>query len=1067
MKKVISLIMSICMVVGMLPFTAYAANSTPEVSLDEFSERLQELQAEYDNDNMFSEITIENGKELCHIDGEEYPVSNDLETTASVCENDLSVSQSAVEQFCDLPETAFYSERDTSLDKQDLEDLGFEVDIKNDKAVLTQPYQTERLIVKSKYDINPLDSVAIVEGYDDLHIVQFDNRESAKQAEEYYNNQKLIEYAEPDLVMSTADYEFSIEQSDITSSNISFGEHLSWGSDTIGVDDYVDYLGNIDELPDITVAIIDTGVDLDHEFLNNRIIETGINYSSTGMNNSEDDDEGHGTHVAGIIADNTTDNVKLKAYKALNNDGSGALSDVVLAIYQAIEDGAKVINMSLSAKGSVDSMTQAIQNAVSHNITVCVAAGNSGKDASKYTPASVSECITVAAIDAYDSKPYWSNWGDMVDIVAPGVSIYSTYNDGGYTEMSGTSMACPFVAAASALMLSKDITLTPEKICSSFEDNGRKWTESTTNGLNGKLALYIGTITDFNNERTSLPVFSIKGGRYSDKISLELNCDDKDAKIYYTTDGSRASEFNGTLYTEPIIIDKVTRVQAVAYSSNRLKSLQAFENYYITSTDPIENFVIDSDGTIIEYNGNNGYLTIPDKINGITVTGLGDSLFKLKSFLVMVKIPDSVKYIGNDCFRTCRNLKSVEFNNVESIGNNAFRTDYALVDINLKNVSQIGDYAFYYCKSLLDFVNDKIEVINKLAFYQCNSMLYIDLPNVKEICQSGFDCCVSVESINIPNVEILGISALSNLRSISELNLPNLRTLKTDNQGKSSAFAFCTRLEVISLQSFDNEIPKSCFENCNILKNIYIPNTISICDEALYIYENSLTIFAPKLKTLGKIIDATVNHKNVNVFLFIEKDFNSNTSFSNNFTIHIIAPSGSYAEQYAKGNGYKFIPSDCRAVADDNKDVAEGINTRAKGKSICTSVAGLRFGFDWTAIPEIENLATDIEYGFVYSQKGIEDLSVDKVDNKNIRLAEAKNRVTNGGITSFNLVISNIPKSYYDRMITARAYVCIDGMYFYSNVQTGSFSEVAKLILADNNIDQNTKNKVQNLLKEA
>lgn len=181
----------------MIPFSAYAANITPEISLDEFTKQLQELQGEYD-DNYLSEITIEDGKEFCHIDGEEFPVSFDGETSAVVTENDFEIPLSAIEPFVELPETSTYSldtenYDDITVDKETAEALGLYVDIEDDKAVFTQPYQTERLIVKSKYNINPLDSVAMVEGYNDLHIVQFDNQESTKQAEEYYNNQIFVE----------------------------------------------------------------------------------------------------------------------------------------------------------------------------------------------------------------------------------------------------------------------------------------------------------------------------------------------------------------------------------------------------------------------------------------------------------------------------------------------------------------------------------------------------------------------------------------------------------------------------------------------------------------------------------------------------------------------------------------------------------------------------------------------------------------------------------------------------------------------------------------------------------
>jgi len=179
-----------------------------------------------------------------------------------------------------------------------------------------------------------------------------------------------------------------------------------------------------------------------------------------------------------------------------------------------------------------------------------------------------------------------------------------------------------------------------------------------------------------------------------------------------------------------------------------------------------------------------------------------------------------------------------------------------------------------------------------------------------------------------------------------------------------------------------------------------------------------------------------------------------------NPNLTIVAPEDSYAAKWAMERGVNYIPSDYR---DESMDAPA--NVTDLGRSICVTVAGLRFGFTWNNLDEIENLATNIEYGFIYSQKGAEDLTVENVDGVNVRQTEAVNRIDNGKSTSFNLVIANIPNAYLDREITARAYVCIDGMYFYSNIQKGSFSEVANLVLADDEIDQNTKNAVKNLLE--
>ncbi len=960
MKKVLSIILSICVLFAGLPIMSLALASTPEISFEKFSAQLQEIQAEYD-DYYFSEITIENDSEFYYVDGEENILTDTTDDVveAVVSSDDFEFPFSAIADYCELPETSIYSLNDENceditINKETAEALGFEVDIEDDKAVLTQPYQTERLIVKSKYDINPLDSVAIVEGYNDLHIVQFDNQESAKQAEEYYNNQKLIEYAEPDLVMSTMDIDYTVEASAVTSSSITYDNHLSWGSESIGVDDYIDYLGEISELPEIVVGIIDTGVDIDHEFLKDRIIETGFNLSDSGTANSEDDDNGHGSHVAGIVTDNTTDNVKIKAFKCLDENGSGNLSDVVLAIDAAVQNGVDVINMSLGSKGSSSSMEKAINNAVSKGITVCVSAGNSSADASKYTPACVDSCITVAAISLYNQKPYWSNWGSKVDLVAPGVEIYSTYKNNTYDTLSGTSMASPFVAAASAMILSKDCNYNANEVCSVLEDNGRIWYKESASqyidGLYGKKAVYIGTVTDFNKDRTLMPKFSFESGKYSDNIALEITCEDENAEIYYTLDGSRASQDTGILYTEPVIIDKVTSVHAVAYAPDKLKSLQIVAEYYITYTDDEGKFEIDSDGLITAYNGTNNYLTIPDTIAGITVTGIGAYVFN-RSDIIMIKFPDSLTYVGDHAFYFARYLYSVIANNIQYIGPYGFSRCTKLAEIDLTNAEIIETYGCHDLKALNSFYNDKLTTIEECAFYQCNYLINIDIPNVKKIENGAFRNCYRLEELNAPNVESIGASAFYYCSHIETIDLPQLTSMG------NNSFYLTKSLKNLNIPNCYGDIPKSAFRSsgieninlkgitsvgdtafynskiktiilnnavsigeeafskCNYLETVYIPNAVEIKSQTFNETTNVKIIFAPSLETTPSLPNCD------DVTIYLSDSSTQLPATSGNYTYNIIAPSGSYAEQWAKDNGHTFLPSEScyySGVEDEN-----------------------------------------------------------------------------------------------------------------------------------------------------
>lgn len=1061
MKKVISLIMSICMVITGLPMVVYAQNSTPEISLSEFSNQLRELQAEYDK-NYVSEITFENGSEFYHIDGEAFPFSSDGDVNAEITDDDFEIPLSAIADYCDIPEISTYSLNDETceditIDKETVENLGFEVEIEDDKALLTQPYQTERLIVKSKYDINPLDSIAIVEGYNDLHIVQFDNQESAKQAQEYYNNQKLIEYAEQDLVVSTLDYDDVEENNigEITGTN--YGNHLSWGSEEIGVDDYIDYLGDINTLPEIVVGIIDTGIDLDHEFIKDRIIETNYNTSSSGTENCEDDDKGHGTHVAGIVVDNTTANIKIKGYKVLSSTGTGTVGNAALAVDYAVADGVNIINMSLGAKGTSKTMENAVNTATEAGVTVCVSAGNSGADASKYCPAGIENCLTVMAYgkdgDTY-LRPYWTNWGNVVDFAAPGVSIYSTYLGNNYETLSGTSMASPFVAAASAMLLSKDPDLIADEICTILEENGKKMKDK----YDDFLFVYIAEITEYNQNRTIAPKFSMESGWYSDSVTVELSCSEENAEIYYTLDGSRASKANGILYTEPIVIDKVTRVHACAYSGDKLKSLQSIANYYITVTDPDENFVIDTNGIITEYNGTSKYLTIPDTIAGITVTGIGSKVFT-SSGIIMIKFPDTLTYVGDKAFYQCESLQSVYCNNLKSVGKWAFRLCRKLDTIDLTQLEEVDEYSFGTCRSIPALYNDKLKTIKKCAFNGLQGAINVDLPNVTIVEYWGLRGLYNAEYINLPKVEILGGGALASAFVAETLNLPELKTIEF-SQSTTGCFASMQCLKEFFAPKL-TKLVNDDFYGCHSLEMLYIPNVTEINGGRTFYNCNAVKIlFAPNLETSL----ALPNYSN-NVNLYLSASCTQLPNTNGDYTYNIIAPINSYAEQWANENGHTFIPSDYR-----NSSIENPINVEDKGRSIRVTNAGLRFGFSWDAIPEIENLATDIEYGFVYHYNydnlsyGSDELTVDNVGTDNIKMKKAVNLDSSENTTSFNLVFTNIPDANQKTNISARAYVCIDGMYFYSNTLNGSYSEIANLVLNDNEIDEEIKNSIRNTL---
>jgi subtilisin family serine protease len=247
---------------------------------------------------------------------------------------------------------------------------------------------------------------------------------------------------------------------------------LPWGIDKIDADVSSTLAGNgSGAIANVNAYVIDTGLDTSHTDLN---IVGHVNFAG-GRNK---DCNGHGTHVGGTIAarDNTQDVVgvapgaPLTGVKVLGCNGSGSTSGVIKGIDWVTANAAKpaVANMSLGG-GASSSLDQAVRNSANSGVFYALAAGNSGADACSSSPARAGAgtnngILTVAATDSADKEASWSNYGNCVDIWAPGVSILSTRRGGGTTTLSGTSMASPHGAGGGALYLSGHTSDSPATV---------------------------------------------------------------------------------------------------------------------------------------------------------------------------------------------------------------------------------------------------------------------------------------------------------------------------------------------------------------------------------------------------------------------------------------------------------------------------------------------------------------------------------------------------------------------------------------------------------------------------
>jgi subtilisin family serine protease len=252
---------------------------------------------------------------------------------------------------------------------------------------------------------------------------------------------------------------------------------LPWGVDKIDADVSSTRAGDgSGAVSNVNVYVIDTGVDTSHPDLN---VVSFVQFT----NGPKRDCNGHGSHVAGTIAakDDTQGVVgvapgaPIYAVKVLGCSGSGSWSSVISGIDWVTQNhkANAVANMSLggSANQAVD---DAVRNSAASGVFYALAAGNDGADACNQSPARAGAgtdngIATVAAVDSSDQEASWSNYGSCVDIWAPGVSIYSTYKDGGYATLSGTSMASPHVDGGGALYLSTHSGASPSSVESALK----------------------------------------------------------------------------------------------------------------------------------------------------------------------------------------------------------------------------------------------------------------------------------------------------------------------------------------------------------------------------------------------------------------------------------------------------------------------------------------------------------------------------------------------------------------------------------------------------------------------
>ena len=624
---------------------------------------------------------------------------------------------------------------------------------------------------------------------------------------------------------------------------------------------YLDYLNlsNIWEITkgeQVTLAVIDTGIDTDHPEFEGKISEYSYNASEDKIvkdyltDSGEydwslvEDEVGHGTAVTGVIAakwDNggivgIAPDVNILTIKAeCDEDGTfKRSSDLVFGLYYAIERNAKVINMSF---GTLDNIFSDATSLAVDNDIICVAAAGNESTAALTYPAADPNVIGVGALaDNSFELSYYSNYGENTDIVAPGTT-YTTKMGGGYCVMNGTSFASPIVASIIALQISKEDY-------NYFEFANKcelLFASSMDLGPIGKDFYYGYGLID-----TSAFIlearYTVTFNYLTDEIDNTRQVFIKDHPLQTIPEPERNYAIFDGWYYDIHCNDELT-----LYEDSWDKSLTLYcswidENKMGDNANPFPyTYKILKDGTveITGYTGKRNYITLPERIEGKVVSSIGENAFKRNYKLKMVNLPSKLKIIKKSAFEGCTSLNNIDIpDTVTTIEECAFNGAVRLMNVTFSN-------------------NSKLEILQKDAFSGCSQLSRIDLPkNViydeeLEYCTgSSFIGCTNLKQVNAHKQSkyFINIKGVLYNKSITTLVLhpANLKLETFDlpnsvNKLGNGSFAF-TSIKHIDLNKV-TYIGKAAFSNSKLKEIEKLEKVTYIGDYAFSgTYINDITL---------------------------------------------------------------------------------------------------------------------------------------------------------------------------------------------------------------------------------
>ena len=432
---------------------------------------------------------------------------------------DLTKNAEDYEKINQIKKEKNNTNKETIIDK--INEDTYNIEFKN-------PYSTNTILIKTS-NIEKIENAgnvqSVVKIADDLYNMHYLNSIDTKEGYNLLKENAIVENVVKDYKVSILEN----EASNITAKALEVSKGKSaWGVNDTGLELYKNKINYEKNTPEIKVAVLDTGIRTTHEVFKNKSIadrlELTDSYNYINKNTDITDNNGHGTMVAGIIAEATSNNVKIIPMKVLDSNGeldltsnsNAGLLDVIEAMH-VVENKADVINLSLGInENEIDAnsrqiLDQAIKSIYDSGVMIVCASGNDGEE-NVYYPASSKYTIAVGATTIHKEIASFSNYGDNIDFVAPGKTLILPYYTGdsmynvdldNFTKKnSGTSFASPFVSSAIAMIKSENKNYTIEEVKNILKENAEDL------GAKGKDKYYGEGLLNFNINMFRKPVIT-------------------------------------------------------------------------------------------------------------------------------------------------------------------------------------------------------------------------------------------------------------------------------------------------------------------------------------------------------------------------------------------------------------------------------------------------------------------------------------------------------------------------------------------------------------------------------